>query len=193
MKLKDLLRELLFKDEFEQTTNELIHLKGQLQMLEATRLKTEQMLTQITGDCHNQIVYYATNKCEEKIFVVKRSHLYNSETFDLYLRCINYSSGVSMLPVVYCSYHNHCSLEGKIPFIRIDDILMKEHLNVGNGTIAIQGLKTVAQHMKVKMICGSLSNVDKERFDMLEHFYLKCGFKVNFNEKRTSGHIELLL
>lgn len=47
--------------------------------------------------------------------------------------------------------------------------------------------------MNAKRICGSLSSVDKEQFDMLEHFYSKCGFKVTFNENRTSGHIELLL
>ena len=193
MKLKDLLREILFNNEFDQMNIKLIQLSRQIHLFEKSQHNTEQMLTYIMGDYHNQIVYYASNKCDEKIYVVKRSFQYNSETFDLYLYCVNYSFCLNMLPVVHCSYYNHYSLDGNNPYIRIDDILMKEHINKGNGTIAINGLITVAQHMNAKRICGSLSTVDKERFDMLEHFYKKCGFKVTFNENRTSGHIELFL
>ncbi len=193
MKLKDLLRELLFNNEFNQMNIRLIQLRTQIHLFERSQHDTEQMLTCIMEDYHNQIIYYATNKFDEKIYVVKRSSHYNSDTFDLYLYCINYSSSLNMLPVVHCSYYNHHSLSGNNSYIRIDDILMKEHINKGNGTIAIKGLIKVAQHINAKRICGFLSDVDIEKFDMLEHFYKKCGFKVTFNENRTSGHIELLI
>lgn len=193
MKLKDLLRKNFFNDEFNQMNFEMNQLRGQIQILKKSQHDTEQMLTHITEDYHNQIIYYATNKCGEKIYVVKRAFQYNSDNFDLYLYCINYSLCFNALPVVHCSYYKHYSSDGTKSYIRIDDILMKEHINIGNGTIAINGLITAAQHMNAKRISGILSNVDKERFDMLEHFYSKCGFKVTFNENRTSGHIELLL
>lgn len=144
MKLKALLRELLFNNEFDQMNLKLIQVNRQIQMLERTQHNTEQMLANIMEDYHNQIVYCASNKCYEKIYVVKRSFQYNSENFDLYLYCISYSFCLNMLPVVHCSYYNHYSFEGNNPYIRIDDILMREHLNKGNGTIALNGLKAVA-------------------------------------------------
>lgn len=193
MKFKDLIRELFFKDEFDQMNIEMIQLNGQFQMFEKAQRDTEQMLTKITESCHNQIIYYATNKCKEKIYVVKNSFQYNSETFDLHLYCINYSYSLNRLPVVHCSYYNHHTSGGNSAYIKIDDILMKEHINKGNGTIAINGLIIAAHYMNAKCIYGFLSSVDKERFDMLEHFYSKCGFKVTFNENRTSGHVELFL
>ena len=85
MKLKDLLREILFNNEFDQMNIKLIQLSRQIHLFEKSQHNTEQMLTYIMGDYHNQIVYYASNKCDEKIYVVKRSFQYNSETFDLYL------------------------------------------------------------------------------------------------------------
>lgn len=193
MKLKGLVRELFFKDEYNRMNIELVHLKGQLQMFRKTQNDTEQMITQILKNHHNQIVHYASNKCGEKVFVVKRSYQYDSEAFDLYLYCIDYSAYPNILPVVHCSYYNHYSLGANTPCIKIDDILMRGHVNKGNGTIAINGLITVAKHMNAKRIYGFLSPVDKERFDMLEHFYSKCGFIVTFNETKTAGHIELLL
>ena len=119
MKLKDLLREILFNNEFDQMNIKLIQLSRQIHLFEKSQHNTEQMLTYIMGDYHNQIVYYASNKCDEKIYVVKRSFQYNSETFDLYLYCVNYSSCLNMLPVVHCSYYNHYSLDGNNPYIRI--------------------------------------------------------------------------
>ena len=171
----------------------VIQLSRQIHLFEKSQHNTEQMLTYIMGDYHNQIVYYASNKCDEKIYVVKRSFQYNSETFDLYLYCVNYSSCLNMLPVVHCSYYNHYSLDGNNPYIRFHDKQMQEHIYKANRANANNGLITVAQHMNAKRICGSLSTVDKERFDMLELFYKKCGFIVTFNGNRTSGHIELFL
>ena len=45
----------------------------------------------------------------------------------------------------------------------------------------------------VSEVKGLLSGVDKDRFDKLEYFYKKNGFKVSFNEDRTSGGITLTL
>lgn len=51
----------------------------------------------------------------------------------------------------------------------------------------------MAAFYEAQYIKGDLSPVDKDRFEQLEHFYSKQGFKVTFNSKRTSGKIYLEL
>lgn len=71
--------------------------------------------------------------------------------------------------------------------------IFAEGENSGNGTILLKYLFTYLKKRDVSEVSGRLSEVDKDRFDKLEHFYMKNGFKVSFNEGRTSGRITLTL
>lgn len=61
--------------------------------------------------------------------------------------------------------------------------------NSGDGTILLTYLFRYLKKRDVSEVKGSLSTTDKDRFDKLEYFYKKNGFKVSFNEDRTSGKI----
>ena len=74
-------------------------------------------------------------------------------------------------------------------YIWIDDILAKEE-NCGNGSILLELLFAKAKELKIDTIKGELSGADAERFDKLEYFYKKHGFKVLFNANRSAGAIE---
>jgi hypothetical protein len=78
--------------------------------------------------------------------------------------------------------------------IKIADIQTPEK-NRGNGSILTKYLfKYVNENTNIKKIIGTISEVDQDHFDRLEHFYKKHGFKVVFytddEGERIAGDIE---
>jgi hypothetical protein len=81
--------------------------------------------------------------------------------------------------------------------LKIVDIIPDDN-NIGNGSIMMNYLlKDVKQHPEIKRIVGTISSVDKDHYDRLEHFYKKFGFSVEFytdnNGEKTGGSIEKVL
>ena len=76
--------------------------------------------------------------------------------------------------------------------IRINDIISKEH-NKGYGSKVLESVIKICRQLGVKSIEGDLSETDSDRFDKLEHFYERSGFKVVIDEGRKSGRIVLKL
>lgn len=76
--------------------------------------------------------------------------------------------------------------------IKICDIQMKDN-NIGNGSIAMKYFIKVSKEMRFNKIVGDISNVDKDHWDRLIHYYQKFGFKVIFNKEYTWSKIELNL
>jgi len=76
--------------------------------------------------------------------------------------------------------------------IHIGDIITNK-ICAGNGTIAMNHLIEYTKENNYLFITGVLSDVDKDHFDRLEHFYNKFGFDVTFNKNRTEGEIYLNL
>lgn len=74
--------------------------------------------------------------------------------------------------------------------IKICDIQMEDN-NIGNGYIAMKYFIKVSKEMRFNKIVGDISNVDKDHWDRLIHYYKKFGFKVIFNKEYTLGKIEL--
>lgn len=74
--------------------------------------------------------------------------------------------------------------------IKICDIQMEDN-NIGNGSIAMNYFIKVSRQMGFDRIIGDISNVDKDHWDRLVHYYEKFGFKVTFNKEYTWGEIEL--
>lgn len=77
-------------------------------------------------------------------------------------------------------------------YIYIDDINVVD-LDCGNGSIVMKYFIESVKNLDADYISGGLSSVDKDHFDRLEHYYKKYGFKVTFNDGRTSGQIKLNL
>ncbi len=78
--------------------------------------------------------------------------------------------------------------------LKIVDILVGDK-NRANGSILMKYLfEVLKESSKIKKITGSISDVDRDHFDRIEHFYKKHGFSVHFytNEfgERTGGCIE---
>lgn len=76
--------------------------------------------------------------------------------------------------------------------IKIEDILVEDNCR-GNGSILMRYFIDFCKDHGFTKIVGSLSPVDKDHFDRSEHFYVKHGFSVEFNDDRSSGYIELEL
>lgn len=74
----------------------------------------------------------------------------------------------------------------------IQDIFAEDE-DEGNGTILLKYAKKYLKSIGVRRIYGDLSFVDVDHFDKLEKFYENNGFKVTFNEERTSGSIEIII
>lgn len=65
--------------------------------------------------------------------------------------------------------------------INIADILTSEE-NVGNGSILMKYLfKHIDENNDIVKIIGTISPVDKEHFDRLEHFYKNLRFAGNYS------------
>ncbi|MGE7924722.1 hypothetical protein ACQKND_16285 [Viridibacillus arvi] len=82
--------------------------------------------------------------------------------------------------------------ETKSNYIFIDHIQTTDK-EIGNGSIVMKYFINEAAKTGATYISGSLSYVDQEHFDRLEHFYKKFGFEVKFNPTRTSGTIKKIL
>jgi len=76
--------------------------------------------------------------------------------------------------------------ETKSNYVFIDDIQTTDK-EIGNGSIAMKYFINEAAKTEATYISGSLSYVDRDHFDRLEHFYKKFRFEVNFNATKTSG------
>lgn len=77
----------------------------------------------------------------------------------------------------------------KDTYIWIDDIFAIDE-NCGNGTLLLSCLFNKAKELNISEIKGELSPVDVEKFDKLEHFYVKNEFEVCFNKERSRGLIQ---
>ncbi|MBV7276458.1 hypothetical protein I6U48_26615 [Clostridium sp. PL3] len=78
--------------------------------------------------------------------------------------------------------------------LKIADIIVAEK-NIGNGSILMKYLFQYAnKNENIKKVIGTMSEIDKDHFDRLEHFYKKHGFKVVFyiddKGERIAGDIE---
>jgi hypothetical protein len=96
----------------------------------------------------------------------------------------------STLNIIIESYKEDTSKK----IIKIGDIITPEKNN-GNGSILMKYLFQYASEKKnIEKVIGEISEIDKNHFDRLEHFYKKHGFKVIFytNEEgeRIGGYIE---
>lgn len=78
--------------------------------------------------------------------------------------------------------------EGELKYIHIDDIFGVDE-DLGNGSILLSYVFKAAKMLGINEIRGELIPVDVEKFNKLEHFYEKNGFKVIFNESRSRGKI----
>ncbi|MFL0163962.1 hypothetical protein [Candidatus Clostridium helianthi] len=106
------------------------------------------------------------------------------------LKSIDNQRDISKLNIITERYPN--DIDKKI--IKIADIIISNK-NRGNGSILMKYLfEYVNQNSDIKKIIGTISEVDQDHFDRLEHFYKKHGFKVAFytNDKgeRIAGDIE---
>lgn len=102
---------------------------------------------------------------------------------DEYLLCIYhyktiYLIGPSYPTILYApkimfqmKSHNH---------LHIDDVLMKTN-DIGNGSVAMQGLIQYSKLIGVSHITGYLSSVDDDHKNRRNHFYEKFGFDVGEN------------
>ena len=78
--------------------------------------------------------------------------------------------------------------EGEHKYIHIQDIFGEDE-NLGNGSILLSYVFSAAEKLGINEIKGGLVPEDVKKFDKLEHFYKKNGFKVVFNEERSRGKI----
>lgn len=77
----------------------------------------------------------------------------------------------------------------KNDFIWIDDLFAMDE-DCGNGSILLECLENKAKELKIGVIKGELSFVDRDHFDKLEYFYRKNGFDVSINNECSHGSIE---
>ena len=61
--------------------------------------------------------------------------------------------------------------------LHIDDVLMRTN-DIGNGSIAMEGLLFYAKLNNIEMITGDLSSVDDDHKSRRDHYYEKFGFEV---------------
>lgn len=106
------------------------------------------------------------------------------------LKSIDNQRDISKLNIITERYTNDTNKK----IVKIADIIISNK-NRGNGSILMKYLFQYAnQNSNIKKIIGTISEVDQDHFDRLEHFYKKHGFKVEFyiNDKgeRIAGDIE---
>ncbi|WP_222433897.1 GNAT family N-acetyltransferase [Planococcus sp. CPCC 101016] len=78
--------------------------------------------------------------------------------------------------------------------IELSDIDIKESMvNLGYGSILLNGLIQIAKHRNVTFISGWISEVDRNHIDRLVHFYEKHEFEVILHEEKNSAKIGSLL
>lgn len=77
-------------------------------------------------------------------------------------------------------------------YIWINDIFGEDE-NCGNGTLLLNCIVKEAKRIGIYKIRGELAPSDVEKFDKLEHFYKKNGFRVTFNKEKTRGGIIRIL
>lgn len=131
-----------------------------------------------------QIINVQYNKDDEKQYVCLS---YSGDNISMYLRNLYIRRPH---PRLFAEIYR--DINGKYKECKIIDVFA-EGENSGNGSLLLQNLLIHLKKQDVWQVKGELSSVDKDRFDKLEHFYRKNGFKVTFDEKRTSGKITLTL
>lgn len=77
---------------------------------------------------------------------------------------------------------------GEEDHIEINDIITTE--DRGNASLLMPYFIAYCKTTSAHYISGELSSIDKDHFDRSVHFYTKHGFKVSFNETKTSGSIK---
>ena len=89
----------------------------------------------------------------------------------------------------------YATLDRLEPSIHINDIL--GDVNEKSGSILMKYLFSFCDEIsnilnkEIVEITGTISSVDRDHFDRIEHFYQKFGFDVKFNEDGTGGKIKL--
>lgn len=189
-----LIREKIFKMLFPDYYQEYIYLKCSVD------LKDEKIVNQyrpIKKDRYIQVfeaikrdnvdvISIEKNKKNEWVIVTKR--ITENEAWVLlysptYLACNHHPRIMSSICYDYCTHKKH---------IRIDDIIMEDD-NIGNGSICMKYFIGEVKNLNCGLIHGYLSDVDRDHFDRLIHYYEKFDFDIVLNEKKTDGTIKLNL
>lgn len=89
----------------------------------------------------------------------------------------------------------YATLDRLTPSVHITDIL--GDINEKSGSIMMKYLFRLCDEIsnilnkEIVEITGTISSVDHDHFDRIEHFYRKFGFDVQFNEDGMGGKIKL--
>lgn len=135
-----------------------------------------------------QILGFEKNRLDDLMCVVLDDANKSSRDGTLYLYYVDSCSPNHTRPRCYFERDSENNM-------RIIDIFSNESrgINSGNGSILLKFLDKIGKKNNIKRISGTLSNVDIEWFEKLEHFYHKNGYKVMFNSEKTEGHISKVL
>lgn len=177
----------ILKNEITEKDNEIINLNNHLFSQEIQiEMKERQINTllckvdEINNQSSLQIIGIDKNKNNEYFLVVPM--IFDND-IDIYLYPL-FSSDRIKSKILATKY------EYKERHLYIDDFTVVEE-NIGNGSILLKYLIQYAKENHYLYISGWLSPVDKDNFDLLEHFYTKFGFEVWFNEEKSEGKIKL--
>lgn len=173
--MKNKLFYIIFKKELEEYYNQLDqkYKKNERNLndkIEKSRKKynlTKRIFKLCTS---GHIIGVGENNNSEELFIV----INNSK--ELLLFGESYQ-GMAYLPRIYFNIKEKECKGMKLKYLHIIDCLM-EDVNIGNGSVAMQGLIKYAKMNDCKYISGCLSSVDDGHADRRDHFYEKFGFSI---------------
>lgn len=179
MQIKYLIFRIFFRNYHEllmNKTDEIFELKNNIKKLNGKIKHYDEHFKMINelGDSGYKVIGIEKNKDDETLIVYL-----GTSNYEINITGYGYRRGVK--PSLYAS--------------KVDDTLHIDDIHainegVGNGSILMKYMLRQAEKNRIKKITGLLSYVDRDHFDILEKFYEKHGFVVNFNKNKTEGWIE---